>query len=209
LAARPAVPPAKGLDEACAWLRKAALTPFPPVTKLSRTTVTEEPDRAKLGLGPGTSRERVGEPLVIGADRRRSGPSFVLPKGVPHGKTETGGMVLAAMCWAPSAQRRCHPKEALYSPTFSHLLIVKKPLSLSLSLSLSLARARAQSFSHAQLFRVPAGVQGFCDFFLLGALGGEMFPTKLAPPIHSKLFFMSKLQKPPPSTPCFTAFCFV
>ena len=31
LAARPAmaVPPAKGLDEACAWLRKAALTPFP------------------------------------------------------------------------------------------------------------------------------------------------------------------------------------
>ena len=88
-----------------------------------------------MGLGPGTSRERVGEPLVIGADpgRQRSGPSFVLPKGVPHGKTETGGMVLAAMCWAPSAQRRCHPKEALYSPTFSHLLIVKKPLSLSLS----------------------------------------------------------------------------
>ena len=35
LAARPAmaVPPAKGLDEACAWLRQAALTPFPPVTK--------------------------------------------------------------------------------------------------------------------------------------------------------------------------------
>ena len=35
LSARPAmaVPPAKGLDEACAWLRKAALTPFPPVTK--------------------------------------------------------------------------------------------------------------------------------------------------------------------------------
>jgi hypothetical protein len=31
LAARPAmaVPPAKGLDEACAWLRKAALTPSP------------------------------------------------------------------------------------------------------------------------------------------------------------------------------------
>jgi hypothetical protein len=30
LAARPAmaVPPAKGLDEVCAWLHKAALTPF-------------------------------------------------------------------------------------------------------------------------------------------------------------------------------------
>jgi hypothetical protein len=28
-----AVPPAKGLDEAFVWFRKAALTPFPPVTK--------------------------------------------------------------------------------------------------------------------------------------------------------------------------------
>ena len=38
MAARPAmaVPPAKGLDEACAWLRKAALTPFPPVTKFEQ-----------------------------------------------------------------------------------------------------------------------------------------------------------------------------
>jgi len=25
-------------------------------------------------------------------------------------------------CWATSAQRRCHPEEALYSPTFSHLI---------------------------------------------------------------------------------------
>jgi hypothetical protein len=41
-----AVPPAKGLDEVCAWLHKSALTPFPPVTKLSRTTVTE---RTRLG----------------------------------------------------------------------------------------------------------------------------------------------------------------
>jgi hypothetical protein len=24
-------------------------------------------------------------------------------------------------CWATSAQRRCHPEEALYLPTFSHL----------------------------------------------------------------------------------------
>ena len=33
---------------------------------------------------------------------------------------------------------RCEPKEALYSPILSHLLIVNKLLSLSLSLSLSL-----------------------------------------------------------------------
>jgi hypothetical protein len=31
-----AVPPAKGLDEACTWLHKAALTPFPPVTKFEQ-----------------------------------------------------------------------------------------------------------------------------------------------------------------------------
>ena len=31
-----AVPPVQGLDESCAWLRKAALTPFPPVTKFEQ-----------------------------------------------------------------------------------------------------------------------------------------------------------------------------
>ena len=80
--------------------------------------------------------------MVISADRRRSGPSHthtscVLPKGVSSGQMECGGIVLAAICWIPSAQRRCHPKEALYLPTFSHLLIVNKLLSLSLSLSLT------------------------------------------------------------------------
>jgi hypothetical protein len=29
----------------------------------------------------------------------------VLPKGVPQGQSESGGIVLAAICWAPSAQR--------------------------------------------------------------------------------------------------------
>ena len=43
--------------------------------------------------------------------------SCVLPKGVPQGQTESGGIVLAAICWATSAQRRCHPEEALYLPT--------------------------------------------------------------------------------------------
>jgi len=74
---------------------------------------------------------------MIWADRRRSGPSCVLPKGVPHVQTENGGIVLADICWATSAQRRCHPKEALYLPTFSHLLIVNKLRSLSLFLSLA------------------------------------------------------------------------
>ena len=58
---------------------------------------------------------------------------------MPQGQTESGGIVLAAIRWATSAQRRCHPQEALYLPTFSHLLIVNKLLSLSLFLSLSLS----------------------------------------------------------------------
>ena len=57
---------------------------------------------------------------VIGADRQRLGPSRVLLKRVPQGRTESGGIVLAANA-GPSAQRRCHPGEALYLPTFSQL----------------------------------------------------------------------------------------
>jgi hypothetical protein len=93
---------------------------------------------ARCTRGP---RDRFGIPIpresgsVIGADRRRSGPSCVLPKGVPQGQTESRGIVLAAICWVTSAQRRCHPQEALYLPTFSHLLVVNKLFSLSLSLS--------------------------------------------------------------------------
>jgi hypothetical protein len=79
---------------------------------------------------------------VIGADRRRSGPSWALPKGVPQGHTESEGIVLAAICWATSAQRRCHPQEALYLPTFSHLFDCQQT-SLSLSLSLSLTHSPA------------------------------------------------------------------
>ena len=52
---------------------------------------------------------------------------------VPQGRTESEGIILAAICWALSAKRRCHPEEALYLPTFSHSLIANKLLSLSLS----------------------------------------------------------------------------
>ena len=57
---------------------------------------------------------------VIGADRRRSGHSCVLPKGVPLPQGRVGYST-RRQCWATSAQRRCHPEEALYLPTFSHL----------------------------------------------------------------------------------------
>ena len=74
---------------------------------------------------------------VIGADRRRSGPPCVLPKGVPQGQTESGGIVLAAICWATSAKRRCHPTRGVVLTDFSHLLIVNKLFSRARSLSLS------------------------------------------------------------------------
>ena len=66
MAARPAmaVPPAKGLDEACAWLHKAALTPFPLVTKLSRTTVTE---RTRLGRELNFFLSVIAHRLIIGS----------------------------------------------------------------------------------------------------------------------------------------------
>jgi hypothetical protein len=64
--------------------------------------------------------------LVCVAERRATRPN------------ESRGVVLAAICWAPSAQRWCHPEEALYLPTFSRLLIVNilslppfSPLSLT------------------------------------------------------------------------------
>ena len=82
---------------------------------------------------PETSRERVGDwggpetvwALLCVAERRATRPSG-----------EWGYRTRRHML-EPSAQRRCHPTEALYVPTFSHLLIVNKLLSLSLSLSLS------------------------------------------------------------------------
>ena len=57
-------------------------------------------------------------------------------EGLQQGQTESGGIVLAVICWAPSAQRRCYPtRRCTYRPsdTFSHISI-----NFSLSLSLSL-----------------------------------------------------------------------
>ncbi len=87
-------------------------------------------------MDPEPSRERVGD---------WGGPEtvwvlfcFTASQVIP----ESGGRVIAAIYWAASAQRRCHPQEALYLPTFSHLLVVNKLFSLCLSLSLSLSLFR-------------------------------------------------------------------
>ena len=74
------------------------------------------------------------------ADRQRSVPSCVLLKRVPQGRTESGGIVLAANAGprVPSGdvtqKRRC-----TYRPSVIYL-IVNKLFSLSLSLSLSAVR---------------------------------------------------------------------
>ena len=49
------------------------------------------------------------------------------------------------LCWATCAQGRCHPKEALYSPTFTVIYLLSINLSLSHSLSLSLQPGRCSS----------------------------------------------------------------
>ena len=75
---------------------------------------------------------------VIGADRQRFGPPCVLLKRVPQGRTESGGIILAANAGplVPSGgvtlKRLC-----TYRPSVIYL-IVNKLLSLSLSLSRSL-----------------------------------------------------------------------
>ena len=84
---------------------------------------------------------------VIGADRQRFHPSCVLLKRVPQGRTESGGIVLAANAGprAPSGGvtlKRC----CTYRPSVIYLIVNKllshtHTLSLSLaSLSLSLSR---------------------------------------------------------------------
>jgi len=72
---------------------------------------------------------------VIGADRRRRGPLVCCRKACHTAKRRVGYST-RRLCWATSAQGWCHLQEALYLPTFCHLLIVNKLLSISLSLSL-------------------------------------------------------------------------
>jgi hypothetical protein len=90
------------------------------------------------GLGsvwdPEPSKERVGD----WGGPERSGPSCVLPKGVPQSQTESGGILLAAICWATSAPRK---RRCTYRPSVIYL-IVNKLLSLSLSLSLPSVTSR-------------------------------------------------------------------
>jgi len=79
---------------------------------------------------------------VIGADRRRSVPSRVLPQGVQQGPTESGGMVLQITrrhMLEPERPEAVSPERALCLPTFSHFFIVNQLLSRSPSLSFSLS----------------------------------------------------------------------
>ncbi len=55
----------------------------------------------RSGWDPETSREGIsGGPVWLRVCCR---------KVVPQGQTESGGVILAAMCWSPSAQWRCDP----------------------------------------------------------------------------------------------------
>ena len=93
---------------------------------------------------------------MIGMDIRVSSPPCAR-RGVQQGQAEYGGIVLVAS--GPQRPEAVFPDRALYSPAFSHLLIVHKPLSLShththtythtLSLSLALSLSLSLSLTHS------------------------------------------------------------
>jgi hypothetical protein len=83
---------------------------------------------------------------MTGTDRSMAEPLCQCPPGVPHGQTESGGIVLAVICWTPSAQRQCYPTgrctyrlQSLLDCQYNFSLSLSLSLSFSLSLSLSLS----------------------------------------------------------------------
>jgi hypothetical protein len=81
---------------------------------------------------------------VIGTDRWSSKPPCVR-KGVPHGQTGSGGIVLAVIWWSPCAQRRCYPTgRCAYRPSVNSWMLIKTSL-LSLSFASPSARASART----------------------------------------------------------------
>jgi hypothetical protein len=55
-------------------------------------------------------------PMVSSLSRSRSRSLYAC-----HKAKQRVGISTRRHCWATSAKRRCHPQEALYLPTFSHL----------------------------------------------------------------------------------------
>ncbi len=131
---------------------KAASSPFLSSLSLSLSLSRARARSLSLSRGSVWDPEPSKSGSVIGADRQRFGPSCVLLKRVPQGRTESEGIVLALLAAnagprEPSGgvtlKRRC-----TYRPSVIYLIVNKL---LSLSLSLSRARARAISVREATL----------------------------------------------------------
>ena len=101
LSARPtmAVPPVKGLDEACVWLRKAALTPFPPVTKFEQD----------YGHGTRLGRELKCLLLTIAFSNRYFSLCCILGATVSH-HTVSGADVQRKHAFVPRWPSNCSPR---------------------------------------------------------------------------------------------------
>jgi hypothetical protein len=101
---------------------RSCISPFPPFSessiktglnqsaKKNRFFPSKKPESALKSPIPELGKFK-DESLKRTLPWRRSGPSCVLPQGVPQGQTESGGILLAVTCWSPSAQRRCDPTE--------------------------------------------------------------------------------------------------
>ena len=120
-------------------------------TELGETTVTVPPvvqGGQEIGLGSRNLRRRA-KARPTGRRLNWDGkPDDCAPLCSPRRATRPNGewgyysdVVLAAICWAASAQRHCYPTGRCTSvvvlPTFSQLLFVNKLLSLSENSSLS------------------------------------------------------------------------
>ena len=134
-------------------------------------------DRARLSLSPNPRKSG----SVIGADRRRSGPSGVLLKRVPQGQTESGGIVLAANA-GPRVPRSgaTRKRRSTYRPSVIYL-IVNKLLSLSLSLSpFSLSREAflALRLLHRCFRRSSGRPTAFVNLFFLSFARSRSYPLR-------------------------------
>ena len=85
-----------------------------------------------------------------------SGPSCVLPQGVPQGQLESGGIVLAVICWSPSAQKRCNPTgRCAYRPSLLDF-VMRLPFDFDhIPVDRSIKMTRVKLFSFPKLVRGP------------------------------------------------------
>ena len=122
----------------------------------------------------------------------RSGPSCVLPQGVPQGQLESGGIVLAVICWSPSAQKRCNPTgRCAYRPSLLDF-VMRLPFDFDrIPVDRSIKMTRVKLFSFPKFVRGPQPNNGpsmYQTIFILQRIdaGNTSIQQNLAPGYFSR-----------------------